>query len=132
MLDRVATLTWQRPKLVLALVGVFVVVAGALGRNVEDHLKAAGFTDSASESERATGLLRDELGYDPNPGIVVLVRDPDGGRLDTKSPPVRHEVNRIAAAVGRARHVGRVVNPLADRREGRPLVARDGRSLVLT
>jgi uncharacterized membrane protein YdfJ with MMPL/SSD domain len=130
--ERIATLTWRRPRLVLALVGVFVVVAGALGRNIEDHLKAAGFTDSASESERATELLRDELGYDPNPGIVVLVRDPDGDRLDVASRQVRREVNRIAAAVGRAQHVGRVVNPLADRREGRTLVARDGRSLVIT
>jgi uncharacterized membrane protein YdfJ with MMPL/SSD domain len=132
MLERIADLTWHRPKLVLALVGVFVVVAGALGRNIEDHLKAAGFTDSASESERATALLRDELGYDPDPGIVVLVRDPDGRRLDTQSPAVRQEVDRIAAVVADARHVGHVVNPLEDRREGRPLVARDGRSLVIT
>src|SRR5918996_5829039 len=98
MLERIANLTWRRPKLVLALVGVFVVVAATLGRNIEDHLKAAGFTDSASESERATELLRDELGYDPNPGIVVLVRDPEGGRLDVTAPPVRREVNRIATA----------------------------------
>jgi RND superfamily putative drug exporter len=132
MLERIATLTWERPKLVLALVGVFVLVAGALGRNIEDHLKAAGFTDSASESERATALLRDEVGHDPDPGIVVLVRDPDGGELDTQSPAVRREVDRIAAAVADARHVGHVVNPLDDRREGRSLVARDGRSLVIT
>jgi uncharacterized membrane protein YdfJ with MMPL/SSD domain len=132
MLQRIADLTWRRPKLVLALVGVFVLVAGALGRNIEDHLKAAGFTDSASESERATALLRDEIGYDPEPGIVVLVRNPDGGRLDIQSPAVRQEVDRIAAAVADARHVGHVVNLLEDRREGRSLVARDGRSLVIT
>src|SRR5919202_2420640 len=124
MLKRIADLTWRRPKLVLALVGVFVVVAGALGRNIEDHLKAAGFTDSASESERATEQLRDQLGYDPNPGIVVLIRDPSGGRLDVSSPKVRREVNRIAPAAGDAKHVGRVVNPLADRPQGRTLTAR--------
>src|ERR671917_616874 len=56
MLARIARVTWQRPKLVLALVGVFVVLAAALGRDVEDHLKAAGFTDSASESEPAARL----------------------------------------------------------------------------
>src|SRR3712207_3319565 len=130
MVERIASLTWRRPKLVLALVAVFVVVAAAVGRGVEDHLEPAGFTDSASESERATQLLRDELGYDPNPGIVLLVRAQNGGRLDVTDPKVRREVARISDGLGRAEHVGRVVNPLEDRRAGRALVARDGRSIV--
>jgi RND superfamily putative drug exporter len=130
VLERIASLTWQRPKLVLALVGVFVVLAAALGRGVEDHLKPAGFTDSASESERSTALLREELGYDPNPEIVLLVRARGGGRLDVKSPAVRREVNRISDGLARAKHVGRVVNPLEDPR-GRSLIAQDGRSLVV-
>src|ERR687895_1478764 len=121
MLQRIADLTWRRPKLVLGLVGVFVLLAGALGRNIEHHLKPAGFTDSASESERATALLRDELGYDANPGIVVLVRDPDGGRLDIRSPAVRREVDRISDALARAKHVGHVINPLDDPRGARSL-----------
>jgi RND superfamily putative drug exporter len=131
MLDRIASLTWRRPKLVLALVAAFVVVAGVLGRGVEDHLKPAGFTDSASESERATALLHDELGYDPNPGIVLLVRNRGGGRLDTKSLTVRREVDRISHALAGAKHVGRVVNPLAPGRGGPPLIAKDGRSVVI-
>jgi uncharacterized membrane protein YdfJ with MMPL/SSD domain len=131
MLERLADLTWRRPKLVLGLVGVFVVFAAALSRGVEDQLKPAGFTDSASESERATALLREELSYDPNPGIVLLVRDPAGGRLDVGSAGVRREVTRISDALARAKHVGRVVNPLGDRRRGRSLIAEDGRSLVV-
>lgn len=95
MLERIADLTWRRPKLVLALVGAFMVVAVAVGRDVEHHLKAAGFTDSASESEKATALLRDSLGYDANPGLVLLVRARDGGRLDLTSPAVRQEVSRL-------------------------------------
>ena len=82
MLGGVATLTWRRPKLVLAVVGVFVLVAGVFGHDVERHLKAAGFTDSASQSERATALLRSELGYDASPAIVVVVRNRGGGKLD--------------------------------------------------
>lgn len=132
MLDRIATLTWRRPRLVLALVAAFVAIAGAVGYDVEDHLKAAGFTDSASQSERATELLREELGYDANPAIVVLVRDPDGGRLDVAAPSVRREVDRISAALERTRHVGHVVNPLRDRREGAALIESDGRSLVIS
>ena len=80
MTDRVADLTWRRPKAVLIAIGIFVVVAGILGRGLEEHLKAAGFTDPASESERSTELLRDGLGYDANPGLVVLVRDQDDKR----------------------------------------------------
>ena len=132
MLERIADLTWHRPKLVLALVGVFMVVAVAVGRDVEHHLKAAGFADPASESEKATALLRDALGYDANPGIVVLVRSRDGGRLDVRDPAVRREVRRVARQLAKARHVGLVVDPLDDPRSGRSLIARDGRSLVIT
>ncbi|MDX6677721.1 MAG: hypothetical protein QOE31_1773 [Solirubrobacteraceae bacterium] len=131
MLERIATLTWRRPKLVLALVGAFVAVAGAFGYDVENHLKAAGFTDSASQSERATNFLRHELGYDASPGIVVLVRNRAGGSLDVSSPAVRDEVDRIAAALADTRYVGNVVNPLRDRRAAGALIERDGKSLVV-
>jgi RND superfamily putative drug exporter len=100
VLARIADLTWDRPKLVLALVGAFMVAGVAVGHDVEDHLKAAGFTDSASESETATGLLIESLGYNPSPGIVVLVRAPDGGRLDVRDPAVRREVDRLATELG--------------------------------
>ena len=132
MLDRIADLTWNRPKLVLAVVGAVALLAVALGHDVERHLKAAGFTDSASESERATGLLRDALGYDANPGLVLVVRDPDGGRLDIESPAVRGEVDRISREVAKVEYVGKVVNPLEDRRAGAALIADDGRSLVIS
>ncbi|HEV7805836.1 MAG TPA: MMPL family transporter [Solirubrobacteraceae bacterium] len=131
MLERIASLTWRRPKLVLALVCAFVVAAGAFGYDVEQHLKAAGFTDSASQSERATKFLRQELGYDASPGIVVLVRDRDGAKLDVSSPAVRREVDRIGAALADTRYVGHVVNPLRDREAAGALIERDGESLVV-
>ena len=119
MLARIATLTWRRPKLVLAGVAVFMVVSGVVGGKVEEHLKAAGFTDSASESERATKLLRDTLGYDAGPGMVVLLRDPEGGRVDPSDP----EVSRLGRELGEVKFIGRVDAPLA---------ARDGESVLLT
>jgi putative drug exporter of the RND superfamily len=130
-MKRVADLTWKRPKLVLALVGLFVVVAGIAGKDVESHLKAAGFADPASESERATVLLRDSLGYNPNPAIVLVVRDPDGGRLATASPPVRRELDRLSREMSQVEYVGHVVNPLREPRAGAKLIARDGKSLTL-
>jgi putative drug exporter of the RND superfamily len=129
--NRIANLTWKHPKLVLAAVAAFVVFAAAAGKDVESHLKAAGFTDPASESERATGVLRDALGYNPNPAIVLVVRDPDGGRLDTTDPAVRAEIARISRETAAVEHVGRVVNPLRDRRAGARLIARDGESVAI-
>jgi uncharacterized membrane protein YdfJ with MMPL/SSD domain len=131
VLNRIANLTWKHPKLVLAVVGLFTLLALVVGRDVESHLKAAGFTDSSSESERATGLLRDSLGYNPNPAIVVVVRSPDGGRLDLGSPPVRREIDRLSRGMAGVEYVGRVVNPLRERAAAASLIARDGESLTI-
>ncbi len=131
-MNRVADLTWKHPKLVLALVGLFVLVSGAVGKDVESHLKAAGFTDSASESERATRTLRDSLGYDPNPAIVLVVRAPGGGPLDPASPAVRREVVRLSRGMARVEDIGQVVNPLRAGPAAAGLIARDGESLAIT
>lgn len=130
-LNRIADLTWKRPKLVLAVVGAFALLAIVFGRDVESHLKAAGFTDSGSESEQATRLLRESLGYNPNPAIVLVVRAPGGGKLDTADPAVRREVGRISAEMAGVEYVGRVVNPLRDRAAAASLIARDGESLAI-
>jgi uncharacterized membrane protein YdfJ with MMPL/SSD domain len=130
-MNRIADLTWKHPKLVLAVVAAFVLISVAVGRDVEQHLKAAGFTDSASESERGGELLRGALGYDPNPGLVVVVRPPGGGKLDTADPAVRTEVARLSREMSQVEYIGRVVNPLRDRRAAATLIARDGESLAL-
>ncbi|MGC1166130.1 MAG: MMPL family transporter [Solirubrobacterales bacterium] len=130
-MNGIANLTWKHPKLVLAAVGAFALLAIVIGRDVESHLKAAGFTDSASESERGGALLRGALGYDPNPGLVVVVRSPDGGKLDVADPAVRAEVARLSREMSQVEYIGRVVNPLQDRRAGATLIARDGESLAL-
>ena len=130
-MTRIADLTWKHPKLVLAAVATFVLIAAIAGKDVESHLKAAGFADSASESERATVLLRDSLGYNPSPAIVLVARDPDGGKLDTADPAVRAEVARLARETAQVEHVGRVLNPLRNPREGARLIARDGESVAV-
>ncbi|HKO37503.1 MAG TPA: MMPL family transporter [Solirubrobacterales bacterium] len=130
-MSRIADLTWKHPKLVLAAVALFTLFAAVVGRDVEQHLKAAGFTDSASESERAGALLRDSLGYDPNPALVVVVRSPDGGRLDLTSPTVRGEVDRLSKEIAKVEYVGRVANPLQDKQAAATLIARDDESLVI-
>ncbi len=130
-MNRIADLTWKHPKLVLAAVGLFALLAIVVGRDVEQHLKAAGFTDSASESERAGALLRGSLGYDPNPGLVVVVRSPDGGLLNLADPVLRRDVAQLSREMRRVEYIGRVVNPLRDRRAATTLIARDGESLTI-
>lgn len=127
---RLADITWKHPKLILVAVGLFALLAVAVGHDVERHLKAAGFTDPSSESERATRLLRESLGYDPNPAIVLVVRAPGGGPLDVSDPAVRRDVDQLAAGMAKIEYVGHVVNPLRQP-QAAELVARDGGSLVL-
>ena len=111
--ERIAALTWRHPRKVLALIGAFMVIAAVLGGRVEEHLQAAGFSDPDSESEIAVQELREELGYDAAPGIVVLVTNPDGETLRIRRPEVRREVRRLARRLREAAFVGRGVNPLA-------------------
>ena len=129
MLDRIASLTWRHPRKILAATFLFVAVAGFFGHDVEDHLQAAGFTDPDSPSERAEAVLHDALGYAGEPGLVVLLRNPDGGRLNLEDPAIVAEVNRLADELRGAAYVGNVVNPLETPVPG--LIPEDGESLVL-
>lgn len=128
----IADLTWRHPKRVLAAVAAFAVLAVAIGHDVERHLKPAGFTDPASQSERATTLLNGALGYSPNPAIVLVVRAPGGGPLNVRSPSVRRDVDRLSRGMEKIEYIGHVVNPLRDRRAASELIARDGESLVIS
>ena len=131
MFERIANLTWRRPRLVLAAV-VLVAIGGAVyARDVEEHLAAAGFTDSSSESSKATDSLREGLGYDPDAGIALVVRAPDGGPLDLSAPAVQREIERLSAAVAGVEGVGFVNNPLEEK-GAPPLIERDRDSVVIT
>jgi uncharacterized membrane protein YdfJ with MMPL/SSD domain len=127
---RIADLTWKHPKKVLAAVGLFTVLAFAFSKNVEQHLKAAGFSDPASESARAQDLLIEKTGSDAIPAIVVRVRPPMGEmRLLSHSPALRREARRLAVALRSLDGITRVENPLAG---GSPqLIAPDRSSLLL-
>lgn len=117
MLERVGKLTWRHPRKVLVAAFLFAAVAAFFGHDVEHHLKAAGFTDPSSESERANDLLTEELGFSAEPGLVVLLKDPDGGPVDPEDP----EVARLAEELQGAKYVGNVTT----------IAAEDGESVVL-
>ncbi|MFL6160062.1 MAG: MMPL family transporter [Marmoricola sp.] len=132
MLDRIANLTWNHPRKILAAALLFAAVAGFFGHDVEHHLKAAGFTDPSSQSEQAGDVLSSALGYSAQPGLVVLIRAKDGGPLDLKAPAVSAEISRLSAQLAKADYVGHVTNPLTDGPPAQNLIAADGRSVALT
>jgi RND superfamily putative drug exporter len=127
---RIADLTWKHPKLVLVAVGVFTLLAFTLSKDVQQHLKAAGFSDPASESSQAQELLIKKTDSDAMPGIVVRVTPPAGeARLPLRSPELHKETRRLTAELLAVDGIARVEDPLT---RGSPqLIAPDRSSLLL-
>ncbi len=129
MFGRIADLTWKHPKKVLAAVGIFTLLAFGLSKNVEQHLKAAGFSDPASESARAQALLIEKSGADSQPAIILMVTPRKGeGRLPLHSPALRREAGRLIAILRSLDGVARVENPLHG---GSPQLIAPNRSSLL-
>ena len=81
MFERIASLTTTRPWRVLGLTVVGLLVSVVLGAPVAGLLNSDSdsFSDTSSESARATELLEDAAGVAPTPGMVVLLdNDVDG------------------------------------------------------
>jgi uncharacterized membrane protein YdfJ with MMPL/SSD domain len=129
VVNRIADLTWKHPKLVLAAVGIFTILAFAFSKDVQQHLKAAGFSDPASESAQAQQLLIEKAGSDAMPGIVVRVTPAAGtDRLPLRSPLLRKETKRLSTQLLALDGVARVEDPLAG---GPPLLVAPDRSSLL-
>lgn len=128
---RIADLTWKHPKKVLAAIGIFTVLAFALSSNIEQHLKAAGFSDPATESQQQQDLLIEKTGSESIPAIVVRITPPAGqDRLSLHSPALRREARRVARTLHSLDNASLVENPLAG---GPPqLIAPDRSSLLIT
>src|SRR3954464_6778498 len=77
MLGNLAALVIRRRVTFLAAVGVFIVLAGALGGNVAKHLSNGGFNDPGSPSEQAQQELRRVFHAD-NPNLILLVTAKNG------------------------------------------------------
>lgn len=129
MFGWIADLTWKHPKKVLVAIGVFTVLAFGLSKNVEHHLKAAGFSDPASESSRAENLLIEKSGSDGQPAIILVVKPRAGERrLPLHSPALLRETRRLTAVLRSLDGVSRVENPLAG---GSPQLIAPNRSSLL-
>src|ERR1044072_4250986 len=128
--SRIADLTWKHPKLVLARLTISPPLAFTLSKDVQQHLKAAGFSDPASESARSQELLIEKTGSDVMSGIVVRITPPPGeSRLQLRSPALREETRRIAPQPLSIEGIARVEDPLAG--GSRQLIASDRSSMLL-
>src|SRR5205823_3139965 len=77
MLSRLAAVLVRRRRLVLGATLGFVLLAGAVGGKVANHLSSGGFTDPAVESSQAADVLRDTFGQGV-PNLVLVATAPGG------------------------------------------------------
>ncbi len=81
MLTGLARIVLWRPRAILVIAALLVVVAAIWGAGAVPRLKAGGFDRPDAEASQAAALLRDELGL-PSANIVALVRTSGSARLD--------------------------------------------------
>src|SRR4051794_25887681 len=120
MFERLGHLTYRRRRAVLALAGVFLVVAGAWGTGVFGSMVSSGFEDPGSESAKALARVEDTVGRDAA-DVVVLYRD--GGRT-VDDPAFRSAVETHLAGLP-PRLVSRVDTTWTAGEQGTALVSRD-------
>ena len=127
MLTRFARLATTRARLVLVGAVVFLVVAGALGGGVADHLVSGGFEDPDSESAVAADVLADQ--FDTGvPNVVLLVTTRIG---DVDSLGATSAGEEITAQLARQPHMTNVFSYWSEGKAP-PLRSEDGtRALVL-
>jgi RND superfamily putative drug exporter len=77
MFRSLGRLSVRRPRAVLAVTGLFLLVAGVLGVGVFDRLSGGGFEDPSAESTRAEALLQERFDSG-TPNFVVLATVSDG------------------------------------------------------
>ena len=97
MLQRLGSLSGARPRRTLAIVFLFIAVAGVIGGPIAGKLDAGdGFTTKSSESSRAYEQIQAATGRESSPGIVLLVEsEPD--RLEQRG---RAATDRLSAVPG--------------------------------
>ncbi len=77
MLERLGHFVYRRRKWVLIGTLVTVLLAGAFGGNVSQHLRAGGFESPDVESQRASDLLGEKFGQAP-PNFLLLITAKQG------------------------------------------------------
>jgi RND superfamily putative drug exporter len=85
---------------------LFLVVAGAVGGGVADHLSSGGFDDPEAESNAAAALLDSEFDAGP-PNLIFLV---DAGESSVDDPGVAGPAQQLTADVAAEQGVAEAVS----------------------
>src|SRR5215218_8533426 len=123
-LARLGDAAARRAKAILVLAALFVVLSIGVGHDVFSALKAPGFDDPESPSQRAAATLQRAAGFDVDPGFVVLARSSASIRSE---PRARAEIRRLADRMARDPQVARVLTY----RENPALLSRNARATLL-
>jgi RND superfamily putative drug exporter len=127
MFERLGVLAVRRRLWILALTVLGVIVAGAIGSGVEEHLSGGGYTDPDSEAERAAKMLDERFGQG-QPTLVFIATMPEG---QTVADPVAVQdgmelTNRLSAEPG-----VRQVQSFWSLDQAATLRSKDGRSALV-
>ncbi len=106
MVATLGRLTYDRRRLVLALAGLFAVLAAVFGPPVGNEVSTGGFDDPAAESSRAAAALTEAFG--PNADDVLVVYRDAG--LTTDDPAYAAQLGEVLARIP-ADDVAQVVQP---------------------
>src|SRR5215213_7553129 len=123
-LARLGDAAARRAKAILVAAGLFVVLSIGVGHDVFSALKAPGFDDPESPSQRAAATLQRAAGFDVDPGFVVLARSSDP---IPSAPRAQAEIRRLADRMARDPQVARVLTY----RENPALLSRNARATLL-
>ena len=122
MIKGLTALVTRRPRRVLGVATVFLIVAFGLGGPVAGLLSTGNdFSDPGAESVAAAQRIERATGVEPGPWVIALVRPPGG---DVTGPAGVRETSRVAAALRSVPGVARTAS-YADGRD-RAFVSRDG------
>lgn len=125
-MHRLADLALTRPRRVLLAAAAVLLLSATAVPGIFDALYPAGFRDPDTPSERAADALRDAAGFESDPGIIVLVRVPEGA--PDPGPAVRERrVAAVAAVLREERALGLVVTGAQDA----SLRSSDGRTTLV-
>ena len=89
---------YRRRRVVLALAGIALVVAGVWGTSVFGSLTGGGFEDPGSESTRAATVVDEEFGH-RSADVVVVYQAPEGSSLTVADPAFAQEVRSTLAGL---------------------------------
>lgn len=125
-MERLSRLTSARPRIVIAIAAIVVLVCAAVGGPLPGVLKAGDdFADPGSPSAQASALIERATGAQAAPGVVAVVPTPAGAA----SPEARRAVDAVATRLRAVDGIAAVSTPGPGDPGAR---ARDGSSVLVT